>query len=180
MAVGSAGPAPPPAVSAPAPDLERLALVVVDVQQGFADEAFWGRRDNPACEDNVRALLAEWRGRGRPVVLVRHDSTSPSSPLHPSSPGNAQADAEAHASKTNASELRVCMGRPAMHQQCHTSIVRLRGAQRPGATRMKLHATAPSARSRAVRAACPDRTYCNSHARTRPTTTVTPEVFTMS
>jgi nicotinamidase-related amidase len=72
-----------------AADLDRLALVVVDVQRGFADEAYWGRRDNPACEPNVLALLDAWRSRGRPVVLVRHDSTDPSSPLHPSSPGNA-------------------------------------------------------------------------------------------
>lgn len=68
--------------------LDRLALVVVDVQRGFADQAYWGRRDNPACEDNVRALLGEWRGRGRPVVLVRHDSDNPSSPLFPGQPGN--------------------------------------------------------------------------------------------
>ena len=70
-------------------DLLRTALVVVDVQRGFDDAAYWGRRDNPACEDNVLALLARWRERGRPVVLVRHDSTDPASPLHPSRPGNA-------------------------------------------------------------------------------------------
>jgi nicotinamidase-related amidase len=71
-----------------APDLDRLALVVVDVQQGFADAAHWGRRDNPDCERNVLALLDAWRTAGRPVVLVRHDSADPSSPLHPTSPGN--------------------------------------------------------------------------------------------
>jgi nicotinamidase-related amidase len=69
-------------------ELDRLALVVVDVQQGFDDAAAWGRRDNPACEDNVRALLGRWRNRDRPVVLVRHDSTSPTSPLRPGQPGN--------------------------------------------------------------------------------------------
>jgi nicotinamidase-related amidase len=68
-------------------DLDRLALVVVDVQRGFAD-ARWGRRDNPACEDNVLALLDAWRAAERPVVLVRHDSTSPTSPLRPGQPGN--------------------------------------------------------------------------------------------
>jgi nicotinamidase-related amidase len=70
------------------PDLDRLALVAVDAQQGFADAAWWGRRDNPACEDNVRALLQQWRRRGRPVVLVRHDSDTPGSPLRPGQPGN--------------------------------------------------------------------------------------------
>lgn len=68
-------------------ELDRLALLVVDVQQGF-DDAQWGRRDNPACEANVAALLQSWRGAGRPVVLVRHDSDSPTSPLRPGQTGN--------------------------------------------------------------------------------------------
>ncbi len=68
---------------------ERTALVVVDAQQGFDDAAYWGPRDNPDCERNVLALLHSWRSAGRPVVLVRHDSTSPGSPLHPTSAGNA-------------------------------------------------------------------------------------------
>jgi nicotinamidase-related amidase len=64
------------------------ALLVVDVQQGF-HEPGWGRRDNPAFEANLAALLADWRARGAPVVLVRHDSVDAGSPLHPSRPGNA-------------------------------------------------------------------------------------------
>jgi nicotinamidase-related amidase len=63
-------------------------LVVVDVQRGFTDRDHWGERDNPGAEGNIASLLAEWRSRGRPVVFVRHDSADPSSPLHPSSPGN--------------------------------------------------------------------------------------------
>jgi nicotinamidase-related amidase len=64
------------------------ALVVVDVQQAFADP-IWGRRDNPACEGNIAALVAHWRALGRPVVFVRHDSVEPGSPLAPGLPGNA-------------------------------------------------------------------------------------------
>jgi nicotinamidase-related amidase len=69
-------------------DLAETALVVVDVQRAF-DEPVWGRRDNPSCEDNVAALIAEWRAHGRPVVFVRHDSTEPGSTLAPDRPGNA-------------------------------------------------------------------------------------------
>lgn len=64
------------------------ALIVIDVQEGF-DDAVWGRRDNPDCEANIARLLDAWRAEGRPVVLVRHDSMSPTSPLRPGQPGNA-------------------------------------------------------------------------------------------
>jgi nicotinamidase-related amidase len=53
-------------------DLTNTALVVVDVQQAFED-AEWGRRNNPACEANVAALIAAWRAAERPLVFVRHE-----------------------------------------------------------------------------------------------------------
>ncbi|MBV9946435.1 MAG: cysteine hydrolase [Myxococcales bacterium] len=64
------------------------ALIVVDVQQGF-DDPSWGPRNNPGCESNIAALISAWRERGWPIVLVRHDSRSPRSPLFAGSPGNA-------------------------------------------------------------------------------------------
>ncbi|WP_235496737.1 cysteine hydrolase family protein [Leifsonia sp. Root4] len=67
------------------------ALIVIDMQQGFADPA-WGRRNNPDCEANVAALLDAWVGSDRPVVLVRHDSVGEASPLNPDNPGNALLD----------------------------------------------------------------------------------------
>lgn len=68
--------------------LSRFALVVVDAQQGFDDAEFWGRRDNPACDDNIAALVAAWSEHGRPLVYVQHDSASSASPLHPDSSGH--------------------------------------------------------------------------------------------
>lgn len=70
------------------PDLDRTALLVVDVQQGFDDANYWGPRNNRACEQNIALLLGEWRARSRPVVFVRHDSQEPASPLRVGQPGN--------------------------------------------------------------------------------------------
>jgi nicotinamidase-related amidase len=63
------------------------ALIVVDVQRGF-DDPSWGPRNNPRCEENVGALAERWRAAGEPIVLVRHDSEEPGSPLAPGQPGN--------------------------------------------------------------------------------------------
>lgn len=74
------------------PNLDRCALVIVDVQKGFDDLSYWsptGRRNNPACERNAAALVEEWRAKGRPVILVRHDSDTAGSPLEPGQDGNA-------------------------------------------------------------------------------------------
>jgi nicotinamidase-related amidase len=62
-------------------------LIVIDVQKGFDDTEFWGKRNNPDAEANMAALVAAWERTGRPVVLVRHDSNRPS-PLYPGTPGN--------------------------------------------------------------------------------------------
>lgn len=64
------------------------ALIVIDVQRGFADPS-WGPRNNPDFEANLAALLGTWRATGEPVVLVRHHSTKPGSPLAPGTPGHA-------------------------------------------------------------------------------------------
>lgn len=68
---------------------ESTALIVIDVQKGFDDEAYWGPRNNPDCETNVGLLIEAWRKHNWPIVFVRHDSKMPSSPLSPSNSGNA-------------------------------------------------------------------------------------------
>ena len=64
------------------------ALVVIDVQEGFHDANYWGATSNTKCEQNIATLLAEWSARGLPIVVVRHDSLSPDSPLNPDRAGN--------------------------------------------------------------------------------------------
>ena len=67
----------------------RTALVVIDVQQGFLDPAWGPTVNHPECEANVERLLDAWTRQGLPVVVVRHDSTKPDSPLNPAHAGNA-------------------------------------------------------------------------------------------
>ncbi|MET8902080.1 cysteine hydrolase family protein [Streptomyces sp. NPDC127113] len=67
---------------------QNAALVVVDVQQGFEEVAYWGTRNNPSADDNIAALVDGWQASGRPVVFVRHDSVTPGSPLRAGYEGN--------------------------------------------------------------------------------------------
>ena len=60
------------------------ALLVVDVQRGFEDPEL-GPRDNPHAEENVAKLIAAWRQRGDPIVVVQHDWQG--GPLERGTPG---------------------------------------------------------------------------------------------
>lgn len=71
------------------------ALLVIDMQRAFDDLEYWGATTNPDCERNVAALVERWTAADEPIVVVRHDSTSPHSPLHPDAPGNELVDAVA-------------------------------------------------------------------------------------
>jgi nicotinamidase-related amidase len=64
-----------------------IALIIVDVQNGF-DDPSWGSRNNPDADANIAALARAWQENGEPIVLVRHDSTKADSPLRPGQPGN--------------------------------------------------------------------------------------------
>lgn len=66
-------------------------LLVIDVQKAM-DSPVWGRPGQPGMEAAIGRLLAHWRGRGWPVVHVRHDSTDPASPYRPELPTNAFKD----------------------------------------------------------------------------------------
>jgi nicotinamidase-related amidase len=71
--------------------MSREALIVVDVQKAF-DDPRMGPRNNPECDANVAALIEDFRRRGEPVVVVRHDSVEEGSPLRPGEPGHALKD----------------------------------------------------------------------------------------
>lgn len=64
------------------------ALIVVDAQRAF-DNGGMPPHNNPAVWSNIAALLTAWQRADRPIVLVRHDSREPGSPLAPGTPGNA-------------------------------------------------------------------------------------------
>ncbi len=70
--------------------LARAALLVIDVQKAIdaSYHAKHGPRNNPGAESNIARLLSSWRRQGRPVIHVRHDSTSHDSAYRPGQEGN--------------------------------------------------------------------------------------------
>src|SRR5437667_8221784 len=65
---------------------ERIALVLIDVQEGFKHSR-WGKRNNPAAEAQIAKLLRAWRAANRPVIHVQHVSREPVSVFKPGAPG---------------------------------------------------------------------------------------------
>ncbi|UOQ69594.1 cysteine hydrolase family protein [Hymenobacter volaticus] len=65
------------------------ALLLIDIQKGFDDVAYWGgERNNPTAEDHAAQLLAYWRANQLPIFHVQHSSTNPVSPLWPGQAGH--------------------------------------------------------------------------------------------
>ncbi len=65
------------------------ALILVDIQKGFEDIAYWGgQRNNPDAELRASELLQLWRDNHLPVYHIQHCSTIPTSLLHPTNTGN--------------------------------------------------------------------------------------------
>ncbi len=73
---------------------ETTALLLIDVQKGVNDTAYYGgptgRRNNPDAEAVMSTLLATWRAAGRQVAFTRHDSREAASPLKLALPTGAQ------------------------------------------------------------------------------------------
>jgi nicotinamidase-related amidase len=65
------------------------ALILIDIQKGFANVKYWGgQRNNPDAELRASELLSVWRDNGLPVFHVQHCSTILTSPLHETHAGN--------------------------------------------------------------------------------------------
>src|ERR1700733_10225543 len=68
---------------------DRPALILIDIQKGFENVAYWGgQRNNPDAELRASELLRIWRDNGLPIFHVQHCSTNTISPLHKSNAGN--------------------------------------------------------------------------------------------
>ena len=61
-------------------------LIIIDQQHGI-DHPKLGERNNPLAEAVMLRLLAQWRGKGWPVVHVIHRSTEPDSVFWPQQSG---------------------------------------------------------------------------------------------
>lgn len=51
--------------------LKQSALIIIDVQKAF-NLPYWGERNNPFAEENMKSLLEEWRRRDLPLFHIQH------------------------------------------------------------------------------------------------------------
>lgn len=63
-------------------NMEKTALVIVDVQKAFADPS-WGERNNPQAEANIARILEAWRQQEGCVIHIQHRSEDPDSLFFP-------------------------------------------------------------------------------------------------
>jgi nicotinamidase-related amidase len=63
------------------------ALLIIDVQRAIDDPSWGDDRNNRGAEGNIARLLERWRGRGWPVVHVRHASREARSTYRKGQPG---------------------------------------------------------------------------------------------
>ncbi len=67
---------------------ESPALLLIDIQRGLDDEAYFGgNRNNRNAENQCALVLAEWRTLNLPVFHIRHSSQKVESPLYHTKPG---------------------------------------------------------------------------------------------
>jgi nicotinamidase-related amidase len=68
---------------------DRPALILVDIQKGFDNIAYWGgQRNNPDAEEKAGELLRLWRKHHLPIFHIKHCSSNPDSFLNEANEGN--------------------------------------------------------------------------------------------
>jgi len=68
---------------------DKPALILVDIQKGFDDLAYWGgARNNLNAEENAAKLLHHWRKHHLPLFHIQHCSLEPQSRLRAGQEGN--------------------------------------------------------------------------------------------
>jgi len=68
---------------------DRPALILVDIQKGFDNIAYWGgQRNNPDAEEKAGELLRLWRKHHLPIFHIKHCSSNPDSLLNEANEGN--------------------------------------------------------------------------------------------
>jgi nicotinamidase-related amidase len=68
--------------------IDQPALLLIDIQKGLNDLAYYGgQRNNPQAEERAAELLTYWRAHKLPVIHVKHNGTPPSR-LTKGTPGN--------------------------------------------------------------------------------------------
>lgn len=69
--------------------LDNPALILIDIQKGFLETAYWGNgRNNTQAEQKAGELLEIWRSKNLPIFHIQHCSSNPNSILNETSPGN--------------------------------------------------------------------------------------------
>ncbi|SCY20916.1 Nicotinamidase-related amidase [Flavobacterium anhuiense] len=69
--------------------LDNPALILIDIQKGFHDIAYWGGdRNNVTAEEKAGELLEIWRNKKLPIFHIQHCSSNPNSILNETNPGN--------------------------------------------------------------------------------------------
>jgi nicotinamidase-related amidase len=65
------------------------ALILIDIQKGFEDIAYWGKeRNNLQAEENASLLLNIWRSKNFPIFHIQHCDVDPKSILNEMHCGN--------------------------------------------------------------------------------------------
>jgi len=69
--------------------LNNPALILIDIQKGFLDVAYWGGdRNNITAEYKAGELLGIWRNKNLPIFHIQHCSSNPNSILNETNLGN--------------------------------------------------------------------------------------------